>query len=730
MKKILSLILVMMISRLTRWLENQRRALEYKLNAFIVNQMYRTIISILFLLPIAVISAQENDSIKTQELNEVVVEARNQRLGAEVSTYIPTAKQKNASQTAADLLNRMAIPQLRISPNDEIKDLAGKNVDVFIDFLPASKQDMDGMRMQDVKKVEFYDFPTDPRFLGKAHVVNFVMQKYEYGGYVKVYGWENTTNAGQASVYGKLKYKRMTFDIAGGAFYLNERHAGSDIYETFRLPQADGSLKVFERNSIQEASKWKDHTYWPTFKALYSSDKITIQNVIGADFNQSPVNEQSGFIQYSPEVSPRSDYYNNSTSRVNSLSYNGYWNFILNEKNSITFSPAYAYSHTNKSSLYMENRKDEYYNAAKDDSHQFKGDLTYTHSFGKWGSLNAMFQTVITTNNTTYSGTANISDNAHTYRVGPGVQYSLSKGKVYGMVGFGYHWDRQEYLDYKDNSAAPWIDFSLQYAPNDRHSVRGEFHYMKSIPSSSYRSAAVIQSNPLMSYTGNPNLVSYDSYDAGVNYSFVPNNRFSLSAFASTWIVDNRYVYDYTPTDTGILRTIKQPGGSYSQWNYGVYGTLRLFDRKLQLTAQLNATSVHNGEPYNLNKTHLVYAFQANYFLGNWIFSGLYYTPQGYPDGCMVGTWMKTKAFYRLQAGWSNSTWNFQLQIANFARWNWRSDKGVMHSQYYDKIEQTYSINDHTLARLAVTYTFGFGKKVERGNEAAQQSGVNSGILK
>jgi hypothetical protein len=679
---------------------------------------------------IPVYAQEQADTLKTQELNEVVVEARNQRLGAEVSTYIPTSKQRNASQTAADLLNRMAIPQLRISPNDEILDLAGKSVDVFIDFLPASKEDMNGMRMQDVKKVEYYDFPTDPRFLGKAHVVNFVMQKYEYGGYVKLYGWENTSNVGQASVYGKLQYKRMTFDIAGGANYLNYKHAGSDIYETFRLPQADGSLKTFERNSIQESAKMRDHTYWPTFKALYSSDKITIQNVIGADFNRSPINEQSGFIQYSPEVSERADYYNNSTNRVNSLSYNGYWNFILNDKNTITVSPAYSYSHTNTGSKYVEVGKGEYNNAAKDDSHQFKADLTYTHSFGKWGSLNAMFQTIITTNNTIYSGTANTSDNAHTYRVGPGVQYSLTKGKVYGMVGYGYHWDRQEYMDYKNNSAAPWIDFSLQYAPNNSHSVRGEFHHMKSIPSSSYRSAAVIQSNPLMSYTGNPNLVSYGSYDAGVNYSFVPNNKFSLSAFATTWIVDNRYVYDYQPTATGILRTIKQPGGAYSQWNYGVYGSLRLFDRKLQLTAQLNATSVHNGEPYNFDKTHLVYVFQANYYLGNWAFSGLYYSPQGYPDGCMVGTWVKTKAFYRLQAGWSNSTWNVQLQFANFARWHWRSNKNEMHSKYYDKVEQTYSIDDHAMARLAFTYTFGFGKKVERGSEASQQSGVNSGILK
>lgn len=38
--------------------------------------------------------SETTGTISTQKLNEVVVEARNQRLGAEVSTYIPTSKQK------------------------------------------------------------------------------------------------------------------------------------------------------------------------------------------------------------------------------------------------------------------------------------------------------------------------------------------------------------------------------------------------------------------------------------------------------------------------------------------------------------------------------------------------------------------------------------------------------------------------------------------------------------
>lgn len=41
-----------------------------------------------------------NDTIKTQELNEVVVEARNQRLGSDVSIFIPTSKHAPANRSA------------------------------------------------------------------------------------------------------------------------------------------------------------------------------------------------------------------------------------------------------------------------------------------------------------------------------------------------------------------------------------------------------------------------------------------------------------------------------------------------------------------------------------------------------------------------------------------------------------------------------------------------------
>ena len=53
-----------------------------------------------------------------------------------------------------------------------------------------------------------------------------------------------------------------------------------------------------------------------------------------------------------------------------------------------------------------------------------------------------------------------------------------------------------------------------------------------------------------------------------------------------------------------------------------------------------------------------------------------------------------------------------------------------MNSRNYDYERQDFTTSAHCGVKLSATYTFGFGRKVERGNEVSQTYGVNSGILK
>lgn len=112
------------------------------------------------------------------ELKGVEIEAKMQSTSAKGSVFIPTKQQRDAASNATDLLFRMGIPELDVKPmGTSVSTISGESVQLFIDYLPATEADVEGLRTEDVRRVEVLNFPTDPRFQGALHVVNFIMQK-------------------------------------------------------------------------------------------------------------------------------------------------------------------------------------------------------------------------------------------------------------------------------------------------------------------------------------------------------------------------------------------------------------------------------------------------------------------------------------------------------------------------------------------------------------------------
>lgn len=291
--------------------------------------MQNRIITIILYITIAIAAMGQTetpDSIKKRELDEVVVEARMQRTSPNTTTYIPTNKQKNASQNAIDLLRQMAIPQIKINlVSEAVTDNAGGEVAIFINYLEASKEEMEGLRTPDVKKVEYLEFPVDPRFRGAQRVINIIVQEYAFGGYTKLTTNENflVGFSSRNNIFSKFSYKKMTYDLYVGANNWNNHHIGNNIKGIYSLKDADGKDYQLTRTETLDGSHYKQNQYPVTFRATYASEKVQIRNTVGFTHLGVPVYEQRGCLTYQPASEQNYTFNRSNPNRNNSLAYQG-----------------------------------------------------------------------------------------------------------------------------------------------------------------------------------------------------------------------------------------------------------------------------------------------------------------------------------------------------------------------------------------------------------------------
>ena len=84
-----------------------------------------------------------------------------------------------------------------------------------------------------------------------------------------------------------------------------------------------------------------------------------------------------------------------------------------------------------------------------------------------------------------------------------------------------------------------------------------------------------------------------------------------------------------------------------------------------------------------------------------------------------------------VSAGWSNGNWNVNATVYNPFRRNWSISRGELSSPYYSFAIDYSGVNYHAMIGLNASYTFGYGKKMDRGsNEVGEQWTGSSAILK
>lgn len=657
-----------------------------------------------------------------------------QHTDASSSTYTPTTRQKTSAQNAIDLLRQLAIPQININLVDNaVTTPSGQNVAVYINYIPASAEEIEGLLTSDVRRVEYLDFPTNPRFQGNEHVVNFIMQQYEYGGYTKALINENFLVgklSSRASIYSKFAYKRMTYDLYAGASNHDIKHTGASIIGDYILENTDGEPYHITRNEIFNNSHYKYNQYPVTFRAIYDSDNVQIANTVGFNFDQSPAAETSGCLSYKPAKTEEYSYNRCEPYTSRYLVWSGNYYFILPRNFHLSVSPGINYGHTNNTYRYQTSGTDVIVNESKENVWQFRGSATLYKKFTdrQNGFFCAWYGSI--SNDVSYFGSSPYDNDFLDTYAGAALGYNISNNKWNISTDVALQWEKNKINDQSVSEIYPLLNVSAGFSPSQKHSLRAYFHFGANYPGASEKTPNTLQQNELMYYTGNPELGLSRQVTFNLSYNWMPSNKFSVSAFAQYFGEYNLYVPVYKPYNNGMALLRKfETDGDYNRTQIGMSFNYKLLNGNLQFAVSPSISFYRMTGLFDIERNPFSCNVSATYYLGNFYFQTSYQTGSLTVQG-NHGVIYKDRDFYQIIAGWSRANWNIRVSAMNLFRNDWLCATNTLSTPLYSETRFANGNNFHRRLNLSIIYTFGYGKKVQRGNEVGVQSGASSAIMK
>ena len=665
----------------------------------------------LFFLPLlaTMIAVHAQDIKEGETLQEVTVKGSKVVQRVDGQTIYPTRQQLESSTNGYSLLSKLTLPHLRIDPvMHTITALSNLgNVQVRINGIMASKEDLLALDMKAVQHIDYIDNPGVRYGEGIAYVVNIIVKK-PVSGYDIGADLTNTLTAvnGDETFYGKFNYGKSEFGVNYSLGYQNFKGTGYEEQATYELES--GEKRSILRQQLDGQNKSLNHNIQLTYSL--SDSNYVFQSKLSASRDIQPHRLWSKFDSFEDRSSSRTSspaldlYFHRDFKRHQSLTANAVATYIKTDSHAEHNEGGnYAYNVTGKTySLWTEA---VYENRLK----------PFTLSLGaQYG------QKYI---NNVYSGDAN-ADNAMRsstlYFFG---QLKGRLGKLGYMGGLGVSTRYYRQAEWNDRFLL-LLTVAYPLARNLR--AKYDFEVSQHVSQIALVSDVSIKQNAMETLVGNPEITPnrVTSHDLRLTYS-TPRIMSELQGY---WRLNaNCNMEKYTRKDGHFFQTQTNAGNECSFFFIQSYNRWEAIPEHLSITLYGGIYRFYN---FTDNYRHTYTAFNGGAsveaYLGRWTLSAYadngWNFMEGEHRGHQAPAWYLT-ASYQLK----NITFSLYAQHPFCARP--LTNKTEVLSRYIHKDITQHSRDFGNMLTLNITWHLSSGRKYRDIQRTMNHRDTETGIL-
>lgn len=663
--------------------------------------------------------------VSTVSLDEVVVRGDAVIKKSDRQMILPTQEQKRAAANGINLLQQIPISRISVSPMDKsIKTTLGEEVQLRINGVEATREEVSAIRPMDVIRVEYHDNP-GLRYGGAVAVLDYIVKKKEDGGNIAGDFTNGITHLGYGEYNFSAKYNWKKSAISAVASWQRrDLEWTRENYEDFVYPD-------YTVHNIELGEPTHVKFDYINFALNYNrTDERSVFNIaLRNSYDEKPnsVTDRNSTLYQGDKIYSISDKLQ-QRSYIPSLDI--YYQLNLKNDQHLYFDVVGTYINSSSNRQYSmieigaeDNNRPAIISQTKGDKYSIIGEAIYERPLGK-GKMTAGIKHTQAYMNNIYDGNISTNVSMNTAESYLFAEYNQTVGRFTYVVGIGCMrtWYQQGELSQEKYILRPTITLSYN-APKNFY-FRYNAYMSGYSPSLSDLSDVTQEIDIYQVRRGNPNLRSV---------TFVSN---SLTASWKCKYVSielfGRYSYDHKPImeetlfeENRFVRTMDNQKGFH---RLNLQSTIQIYPWKEYIMIKLNPffnRYISNGNNYTHTHSNIGFRGSIVGMYKHWVIMAEMNT--SFHD-LWGETLSRGESLHSIAVGYNHDKFSIQGMILNpFTK---RYEQGVENlSELAPNKQLAYSTQLGRIVMLNLSFNLDFGKQYRNGGKRINNSDNDSGIL-